>query len=162
MKIKWGGGRCFSVPITTLHHCTIITSGFPAPSVMQPIPNPFLPSPVLQSCLLGPRAWSCPSSALASDGTRTQGSLWARFAERQPDSSLSPVSNLTSACERSMVTSPAIRALPLTSVACFMEICSSHCPLHQQHGLSPLHPPPSQLLCSQVLRGTDSPTFQWR
>lgn len=51
------------------------------------------------------------------------------------DSSSFPVSNLTSGCERSMVTSPAIRAL--TSVACSGKRCSSRCPLHQpQHGLS--------------------------
>lgn len=102
----------------------------------------------------------CSSSAPAGDGTRTQRSPRAGFAERQPDSSLSPVSNLTSDCERSMVTSPAIRALPLTSVACFVEICSSHCRVHQQHGLSPLHPRPARLLLPQLLRGTEPTAFQ--
>lgn len=101
----------------------------------------------------------CSSSAPAGDGTRTQRSPRAGFAERQPDSSLSPVSNLTSDCERSMVTSPAIRALPLTSVACFVEICSSHCRVHQQHGLSPLHPRPARLLRPQLLRRTEPTAF---
>ncbi|MEJ1283079.1 hypothetical protein NN561_014044 [Cricetulus griseus] len=61
-----------------------------------------------------------------------------------------------------MVTSPAIRALPLTSVACFVEICSSHCPVHQQHGLSPLHLRPALLLCPQLLGGTEPTAFQRR
>ncbi|KAL6048142.1 hypothetical protein STEG23_029585, partial [Scotinomys teguina] len=99
-------------------------------------------------------------SVPVSVGTRTQRSPRAGFAERQPDSSLSPVSNLTSDCERSMVTSLAIRALPLTSVACFVEICSSHCPVHQQHGLSPLHPSPARLLRPQLLWGTEPTAFQ--
>lgn len=124
-----------------------------------PLPPPHC---VLPRCSVELSWLPCYSSAPANDGTRTQRSPRAGFAERQPDSSLSPVSNLTSDCERSMVTSPAIRALSLTSVACFVEICSSHCPVHQQHGLSPLHPHPARLLRPQLLRGTESTAFQRR
>lgn len=52
------------------------------------------------------------------------------------DSSSSPVSNLTSASEPRMVTCVGFEAL--TSLACFMELCPSYCPLNCHHGLQTL------------------------
>lgn len=124
------------------------------------IPSPSSAARCFRAVCWAP-AWSCPSSALASDSTRTGKSL-SEVRGRQPDSLLisSVKLDISLRAEHGSFSSNQ-SAPPHISGMLHGDMLLS-CPLHQQHGLSPLHPLFFSAALLSGASGANSPTSNER